>query len=336
MSTAELTVMNADTLTADAFQIDTAVIKAEAEQYALLTINGIDDKEGFRSVKEGRLKLKKVRTSIENRRKELKAGALEYGRKVDAVAKELTDLIEPAEKTLAKIESDHVSALEAIEQKKLDDRMEKLAAVRFQHPASLVKSMNDKQFEEFLATATTTYTAAVEAERVAAEKKARKEAEEAEARRIEDERLKAEREALERERQELAEQRRKQEAEDAARCAEEQAALKAEQDKIDAERREIARQQAEIDAANAERERIEREQREAEQRALQEADRLRLIEESKTDRQKLQKVIDTISNLRLPQTTTVNGQAMADFLDSYFGQVVDKCEAKLNELLPAE
>lgn len=358
MSTAELTVMNADNLTADAFQIDTAAIKAEAEQYALLTINGLDDKEGFRSVKEGRLKLKKVRTSIENRRKELKAGALEYGRKVDAVAKELTDLIEPAEKTLAKIESDHVTALERIEQQKLDDRMEKLAAVRCQHPASLVRSMSDKQFEEFLATATTTYTAAVEAERIAAEEKARKEAEEAEARRIEDERLKAEREALERERQELAEQRRKQEAEDAARRAEEQSALKAEQDRLDnarreqeaalakqreeeearlqAQRDELARQQAEIDAANAERERIEREQREAEQRALQEADRLRLIEESKPDRQKLQKVIDTISNLRLPQTTTVNGQAMADFLDSYFEQVVDKCEAKLNELLPAE
>ena len=183
MSTAELTVMNADNLTADAFQIDTDAIKAEAAQYALLTIAGLDDKEGFRAVKEGRLKLKKTRTAIENRRKELKAGALEYGRKVDAVAKELTDLIEPAEKTLAKIENDHVTALERIEQQKLDDRMEKLAAVRCQHPSSLVKSMTDKQFEEFLATATTTYAAAIEAERIAAEEKARKEAEETEARR---------------------------------------------------------------------------------------------------------------------------------------------------------
>jgi len=358
MSTAELTIMNADNLTAEAFQINTDAIKADVEMYSKMTISGIEDKEGFRRVREGRLLLKRVRTDIEKRRKDLKAGALEYGKKVDTVAKELTALVEPAEKILENRETEHTEALAKIEQQKLDERIEKLAAVRCQHPSSLVKSMTEKQFEEFLATATTTYTTAIEAERVAAEEKARKEAEEAEARRLEDERLKAEREALERERQELAEQRRKQEEEDAARRAEEDARIQAEQDRLDNARREqeaalakqreeeearlqaqrddLASQQAKIDAANAERERTEREQREAEQRALEEADRLRLIEETKPDREKLLALLarlDATRNERV-ELASANGKQADAVISHLLTVFLADAETTINELLP--
>jgi hypothetical protein len=304
------------------------------------------------------LTLKRTRTAIDKRRKELGEGARLYVNKVNEVAKELTAIVAPVEDTLEAREKEHLNQLAAVEQQKLDERIEKLAAVRCQHPASLVKSMSDKQFEEFLATATTTYTAAVEAERVAAEEKARKEAEEAEARRLEDERLKAEREALELERKQLAEQRRQQEEEDAARRAEEQAALKAEQDRLDnarreqeaalakqreeeearlqAQRDELALQQAEIDAANAERERIEREQREAEQRALEEADRLRLIEESKPDRAKVLKFLDSIDQFEVPAMATPNGERVKQEIDELLNDASTEARRWVRELLPAE
>jgi hypothetical protein len=356
MSTAELTVMNADNLTAEAFQVDLDAIKTEAAQYALLTINDINDKEGFRVLEEARLTLKRTRNAIDKRRKELGEGARLYVNKVNEVAKELTAIVSPVEDTLEAREKEHLNQLAAVEQQKLSDRMEKLTAIRCQHPASLVKSMSDKQFDEFLATATESHAAAIEAERVAAEEKAAKEAAEAEARRLEDERLKAEREALERERLELAEQRRKQEEEDSARRAQEQATLKAEQDRLDnarreqeaalakqreeeearlqAQRDELARQQAEIDAANAERERIEREQREAEQRALEEADRLRLIEETKPDREKVLKFLDTLDQLELPVMATPNGERVKQEIDELLKDASTEARRWVRELLP--
>jgi hypothetical protein len=335
MTTAELTVMNADNLTAEAFQINTDAIRADVDMYSKMTISGIEDKEGFKRVREGRLMLKRVRTDIEKRRKELKEGALAYGKKVDAVAKELTALVAPAEDVLESREKEHLLALDTIENAKLDERMAKLAAVGNNSSRLVVKAMSDKLFDECLTAATEEHAKQVEAARLAEEEHRKAEEAAAEARRLEDERLKAEREKLDAERREFEAKRKVQEEACQAQEAEAARVRAEEETKLQAQRDELARQQAEIDAANAEREQLARDIAEAEQRALQEADRLSLIEECKPDRAKLQKVIDTISNLRLPATTTPNGQAMADYLDACFGELVDECEAKLNELLPA-
>jgi hypothetical protein len=72
-------------------------ITAAAAQYAALTFDTPDRyEEGRKAIAH----LRSTRTAIEERRVELKAGALEYGRKVDAMAKRLTALIADVEEPL--------------------------------------------------------------------------------------------------------------------------------------------------------------------------------------------------------------------------------------------
>lgn len=76
---------------------------AEAKKAAeALVIDGIADEANYKLAKSYHTAVKKWRTSIENKRKELKAVSLEYGRRVDGEAKRLTALVEPVEKLLAK------------------------------------------------------------------------------------------------------------------------------------------------------------------------------------------------------------------------------------------
>jgi hypothetical protein len=73
-----------------------------------LTIAGIDDKENYKLAKNVLAGVKKWRTSIEAKRKKLKAVALEYGRKVDGEAKRLTELV-------SKVEADLTWKVDAID-----------------------------------------------------------------------------------------------------------------------------------------------------------------------------------------------------------------------------
>ena len=337
----ELTILSAANIDATTFQVDTAAIKADVEMWGKMTIAGIEDKEGYRRVQEGRLLLKKVRTGIEQRRKELKAGALEYGRKVDAVAKELTALIEPTEEKLGAISSEHLAALEAIEIQKLDERMAKLAAIGDTSSRIAVRAMSDKMFDECLAFATAEHSKRVEAARVAEEERQKAEADAAEARRLEAEKLKADREALELERKQLADRR-----------AQEQAELKAEQarinadrkeverlrneeaDRLQAQRDEIARQQAEIDAANALRDGALRQQVEADLAQAEAEERARIAEELKPDREKLVKFIDKLAKLPSPKLETEAGKALMDRINNELGELVYAFYAQVEALGP--
>lgn len=65
-----------------------------------LVVTDVNDKAGIAEVREHRLEFKRIRVSIENRRKSIKAPLLEAERKVDSMAKELTAIIEPEEKRL--------------------------------------------------------------------------------------------------------------------------------------------------------------------------------------------------------------------------------------------
>lgn len=78
--------------------------------------------EGYLVVHEKVMKITKVRTAIEAKRKELKADSLAWGKKVDAVAKELTQAvldIEKPWKTL-KTDLDEKEAREAEEARKVE------------------------------------------------------------------------------------------------------------------------------------------------------------------------------------------------------------------------
>jgi hypothetical protein len=62
-----------------------------------LKINGIEDEEGYKVVADGLKIIVGRRVAVENKRKELKADSLSFGRAVDARAKEITEMLSPIE-----------------------------------------------------------------------------------------------------------------------------------------------------------------------------------------------------------------------------------------------
>lgn len=247
----------------------------------VLTLPPAKEKEGYELRRKTIADLRKIRTQIESRRKELKADSLEYGRRIDAFAKYYTAQIMAIEEPL-RLEK------EAVDQEKENERKEREAKIRAQ------------QEEEAR-------------QRIAAEEARLKEIRDAEDKRIKEEQAKREAE-LEVERAKLreaaarlqkieAEQReaqQKAEQEHLARLQiiekqtlEAQERQRAEQAKIDADRR----------ALDAEMETIKRKEQDAraeaerkEQEAKDELERLARAERIKPDIVKLKKFCDDIKS----------------------------------------
>lgn len=79
-----------------------------------LEIKSIDDKEGYNLVDVTRKEAKKLKIEVENRRKELKADALAFGRLVDSEAARYSKPLEEAEAILSE------------KQKKIDEEKERI------------------------------------------------------------------------------------------------------------------------------------------------------------------------------------------------------------------
>jgi hypothetical protein len=69
-------------------------------QFLPLTIIDFNDTDGYKAVAEALKFVVKRRTSIEDKRKELKADSLAYGKAVDARAREITQMLSPIEEHL--------------------------------------------------------------------------------------------------------------------------------------------------------------------------------------------------------------------------------------------
>lgn len=231
---------------------------------------GLDARVDYEAVRVAIGQLRGTRTAIEKRRVDLKADALAYGRKVDAVAKELTAKIEAIEEPL------RVSKLSVDDEKARAKRAAEEAELR----ALEAKLREERAAEE----------ARLKAERDAL---AAQLAIEKETLRVERARL-AEEQRVERERQvveqaKLDEVRR---AVEAAQFAQAQA-IRQEQEALAQARRELAeREQAERDRLIAEAQRVADEKRAAEaaiagQRALEErtarAEAARVVEEARLE-----------------------------------------------------
>lgn len=271
------------------------------ERYMPLVVAGVDDRDGLQEVHAARMVVKAHRVEIEKTRKALKAGALEYGRRVDAEAKRLTGLLEPIEEHL-QAEEDRIAeakaAIKAEEERKrkakLDERVAALAAVGYQAQVSVVEAMTDDDFEAELA-----HRQLQHEERQAreAEERARREAEEA-----------AERERIERERAELArlreEQRAAEEKAAAERRAEEQrlakerAALEAERRKVEEERRRV---EHEREVERARKEAAEQAKREAEEEARRKEAEAKRAEEERAAREKAEEEAAARREAALPE-----------------------------------
>lgn len=82
------------------FGIEEAPTNEEAKAALIQKYTGLPDantKDGYEAHRIAIGELTKIRTSIEKRRKELKADSLEYGRRIDSFAKDCTSIIEQLE-----------------------------------------------------------------------------------------------------------------------------------------------------------------------------------------------------------------------------------------------
>jgi hypothetical protein len=208
------------------------------KEFLPLTINGIEDKEGYEKVKTARLFVKGERVNVEKKRVELKQSALDYGRAVDAEAKRITTAIEEVE--------NHLIA----EQKKIDDEVARIKFEKEQRAvlperiaklAELDATMSEEELlkmdgTQFMTVLNGFLSAKLEKQRLAQEETERKQREEqerieAEKKAIEDKKLDAEREARH---QAEIEEAKKKAAEDERIAAEAEA--KAAAERIEAER----------------------------------------------------------------------------------------------------
>lgn len=208
--------------------------------------------EGYEAHRLAIGELTKTRTAVEKRRKELKAEHLEAGRRIDAFAKHVTEIIESIERPIRQAkeivdsakERERVAKEEAEKARIEEERRRKQA-----EEEARLKAIRDAENERLRIE-----REKIEAERaklLAEQKKAD------EVRRIEREKADAERAEIERQRAAVAEEQRKiAEAKDAER-------RRAEREEFERK----AKEKAEKDAA----ERIEKERIEAEKRAAEKA-----------------------------------------------------------------
>lgn len=232
-------------------------IAALREKYAGLKTDGTP--RGEQLVRAGRRELVSMRGSIEKRRVELKADALEWGRKVDREAKRLTAAVLEIEKPLDdQIQFIEESERQRVEAQKRKEQRERDEAARIKLEAEMAARKAEQEAER-VRMAEENARMAEERAKLDAERKSN-EAAQAEARlkiEAEQRQLAAERAEMERERQKRLEAKRLEEAQ-------QEAAKKAEEKRLAAEA-----------FARDEKERV---RKEAEQRALRAPDREKLAE----------------------------------------------------------
>lgn len=229
---------------------------AIAEMRERLSGLSADTRDGYEQVRQGIGEIRTLRVAVEKRRVELKADALEYGRRVDAEAKRITAMLVEIEEPLK------------LEKKRIDDERER--KVREAEEAER------RRVEAELAAQRAAEEARLKAGREAEEARLRVERE------AEEERLKAERARIDEERKRLEAERKEAER----KAAEAAAEAERQRQELEAERRRLAKEQAEAnrreqERLEAERQKIERERAEVERqrREAEEREALRVAAE---------------------------------------------------------
>jgi len=276
-------------------------VNALSERVMPLKVVDAADKKGYEIVRAARIGVKNLRVKIDKTHKRLKANSLEYGRKVDAIAKLLKEKILPFEFHLETQETFYIEAVAkrkaeeaAIRERELNRRVDLLMSYGVV-PSSMV-AIQEMTPEEFEARVARAKLEKEEADRVVreAENKAAAEririAEEriAEEKRVAEHRVKMdeekrlmfiEQEKLRQEKAKLAaelEQQRKAMAAEAERLRLENERLK----KLEEER--LAREKAERERIEAERIAAERKAAaDVERKLIEEQERMRKIEQDR-------------------------------------------------------
>jgi len=261
------------------YNVTDAAIAEMKSQYMGLVVKDLQDEKGLAEVHRARMIVKGKRVDVETRRKELKADALAWGKKVDSEANRIFGMLEPIETHLENEENKvtkEKSRIKAEEEKKKHEttqaRVDALMRFGVVCPYANALTMTQGEFDARIIIAEDEYKqeqarkaeeVRIENERLASEKKAREE----------------EAAKLDAERAELAVAQRKMENE--------RIAIQAEKDRIEAfkrmEERNKELEQAKKEAAE-QAEREAREKAEVEQQAKAEAERQEAL---KPDKDKL-------------------------------------------------
>lgn len=305
------------------YNVPDAAISKYREDFMSLSVNGVDDKEGYDLCHSARMEVKGKRVEVEKTRKKLKEDALEYGRAVDKEAKRITALLEPIENYLLsqeKIVDDEKARIkaeaEAKEAARIQARIDRLFAFGcsfngmnyvlpfapsgYSVPSAILKTCADEQFETICAE----FQKLVDAENARIEK-------EKEDKRIEEERLakvRADQEAEAARLNAIAEEQRQKESK-----------IKAEQDAIERERLKI---EHEKEIEKAKKEAAEKAVKDAEEKRIKEeqaakekAEQERIAAEKKAalapDKVKILLIADTLDKIMTPDVQTVEGKALA-------------------------
>lgn len=120
-------------------------------EYQTIKVTDITDTEGMTKARTQRLALKKARTTVENKRKELKENIVKQGRAIDSVARFVKEVIAPAEEYLQLQEDFAKLAAKAKHEAMLADRRDQLgmrsvAADRYNY-----EGMSNDEFTALLA-----------------------------------------------------------------------------------------------------------------------------------------------------------------------------------------
>lgn len=252
------------------------VISELKEKYLPLTIQGIDDKEGYRKVKEARIECKNLRILAEKITKKGREKAIAEQKAWIAKEKEVVNEISSVEDYLQSQQDAIDNELERLKEEErakenawIQERIDKLAQYNVVIDLFTVKTMPDDMFEQKLEEGRIAHEA--EIERVKKEEEEKKQ---------EEERVLRMKEEAEKKEAELREIERKQNEEREKLEAERIAFEKQKQDEVDRIEREKeierlrkeAEEKAKIEAEeklrkeNEERERLENEKRIAEEK----------------------------------------------------------------------
>lgn len=120
------------------------------KDYQLIKVSNASETALMLEARTKRLALKKVRTTVENKRKQLKEGILIQGRVIDNVAKFVKEVIEPAE-TYLQTQEDFVKIQEEARIDKIvNERLEKLSVYQIDLTLYNLRTMTDDQFDNLL------------------------------------------------------------------------------------------------------------------------------------------------------------------------------------------
>ena len=105
------------------FDVVVPAVAELSKEFLPLKIESIDDNKGYAEVSKALRFMISKRTAVEDKRKELKADSLAYGRAVDARAKQITEMLQPIESHL-KSEKERIDAeKEAIRKREEEEKL---------------------------------------------------------------------------------------------------------------------------------------------------------------------------------------------------------------------